>query len=284
MSAIFKQLNDPEGFLLARSKVRAKDIKKQRWAGIVAAVLALGMLVSLVGVYIGQSFGGSRASLPEQQVEPQPEDYLAHYESEVERLELYLDEHEASEAVLLELVENYRYLTYIQQIFFDDQESLVGYKERLVAHYKTLIEMEPGKVQYRLDLLNLYIEQGVDQDLIYEQVVPLQEMLREAPDPMAHLTLISLLSSTGEVEPAQEEAQWLFTYLEDRIASGQADSEERFYFAVLLGEYLDDRAQAITILDGIIAVENEESAVYLEAFNYLNYIQSDTDDGELAPE
>ncbi|MDZ4132763.1 MAG: hypothetical protein U1E11_06460, partial [Dethiobacteria bacterium] len=89
---------------MARNKVRAKDITKQRWACIVAAILALGMLISLVGVYIGQSVGGSRASLPEQQVEPQPEDYLAHYENEVERLETYLDEHEASEAILLELV------------------------------------------------------------------------------------------------------------------------------------------------------------------------------------
>lgn len=269
---------------MARNKVRAKDIKKQRWAGIVAAILALGMLVSLVGVYIGQSVGGSRASLPEQQAEPQPEDYLAHYENEVERLEAYLDEHEASEAVLLELVENYRYLTYIQQIFFDDQDSLEVYKKRLVALYDSLIEMAPGKAQYRLDLLNLYIEQGADKDLFFEQIAPLQEMLREAPDSMAHLTLISLLSSTGEVELAQEEALWLFNYLENRIASGLADNEERFYFAVLLGEYLDDRAQALTIIDEIIAVEDEESAVYLEAVNYRNYIQSDIDDSELAPE
>lgn len=269
---------------MARNKVRAKDIKKQRWAGIVAAVLALGMLVSLVGVYLGQSVGGSKASLPEQQAEPQPEDYLAHYENEVERLEIYLDEHEATEAVLLELVENYRYLTYIQQIFFDDQDSLESYQERLVDHYKTLVEMVPGKAQYRLDLLNLYIEQGADQELIAEQITPLQEMLREAPDSMAHLTLISLLSSTGETETAQEEAQWLYTYLEDRVNSGLSDNEERFYFAVLLGEYLDDRAQAITIIDEIIAVEDEESAVYLEASNYRNYIQSDSDEAELAPE
>jgi hypothetical protein len=269
---------------LARNKVRAKDIKKQRWAGIVAAILALGMLISLVGVYIGQAVGGSRASLPEQQAEPQPEDYLEHYENEVERLELYLDEHEASEAVLLELVENYRYLTYIQQIFFDDQDSLVGYNERLVALYDTLIEMAPDKAQYRLDLLNLYIEQGADQVLISEQIASLQGMLREEPDPMANLTLISLLSSTGEAETAEEEALWLFTYLEDRVASGLADNEERYYLAVLLGEYLDDRAQALTIIDEILAVEDEESAVYLEAVNYRNYIQSDTDDGELAPE
>ncbi len=269
---------------MARNKVRAKDIKKQRWAGIVAAILALGMLVSLVGVYLGQSVGGSRASLPEQQVEPQPEDYLAHYENEVERLELYLDEHEASEAVLLELIENYRYLTYIQQIFFDDQDSLDGYKERLAALYDTLIEMAPAKAQYRLDLLNLHIEQSADQDLMFEQIAPLQEMLREVPDSMAHLTLISLLSSAGVTETAQEEALWLYTYLEDRVASGLSDSEERFYFAVLLGEYLDDRARAITIIDEILAVEDEESAIYLEAFNYRNYIQSDTDEGELAPE
>ncbi len=269
---------------MARNKVRAKDIKKQRWAGIVAAILALGMLISLVGVYIGQSVGGSRASLPEQQTEPQPEDYLEHYENEVERLELYLDEHEASEAVLLELVENYRYLIYIQQIFFDDQDSLVDYEERLVALYDTLIEMAPDKAQYRLDLLNLNIEQGADQGLISEQIASLQEMLRAEPDPMVNLTLISLLSSTGEAETAEEETQWLFAYLDDRVASGLADNQERFYLAVLLGEYLDDRTQALTIIDEILAVEDEESAIYLEAYNYRNYIQSDTDDGELAPE
>lgn len=269
---------------MARNKVRAKDIKKQRWAGIVAAILALGMLISLVGVYIGQSVGGSRASLPEQQAELQPDDYLEHYENEVERLELYLEEHEATEAVLLELVENYRYLTYIQQIFFDDQDSLVGYNERLVDIYETLIEMAPDKAQPRLDLLNLHIEQGADQSLIAEQIALLQEMLRDEPDPMSNLTLISLLSSSGEVEMAQEEAQWLLTYLEDRVVSGLADNEERFYLAVLLGEYLDDRTQALTIIDEILAVEDEESAVYLEASNYRNYVESDTDDGEVAPE
>jgi hypothetical protein len=101
---------------------------------------------------------------------------------------------------------------------------------------------------------------------------------------MAHLTMISLLSSAGVTETAQEEVLWLFTYLEERVASGLSDNEERFYFAVLLGEYLDDRAQAITIIDEIIAVEDEESAVYSEALNYRSYIQNDTDDGELAPE
>jgi hypothetical protein len=153
-----------------------------------------------------------------------------------------------------------------------------------VALYDTLIEMAPDKAQYRLDLLNLNIEQGADQGLISEQIASLQEMLRAEPDPMVNLTLISLLSSTGEAETAEEETQWLFAYLDDRVASGLADNQERFYLAVLLGEYLDDRTQALTIIDEILAVEDEESAIYLEAYNYRNYIQSDTDDGELAPE
>ena len=50
-------------------KERPRNLKNQRWAGIVAAILALGMVVSLVGAYIGQAVGGG-APLPDQQAEP----------------------------------------------------------------------------------------------------------------------------------------------------------------------------------------------------------------------
>ena len=79
---------------MAAKKVTVKNLKKQRWAVIVAAVLALGMIVSLVGSFIIQAVGGGDPLLPEQQInqqaEPQPEDYLDYYRSEVERLDEYL--------------------------------------------------------------------------------------------------------------------------------------------------------------------------------------------------
>lgn len=268
---------------MARKKVRTKDLKKQRWAGIVAAVLALGMIVSLVGVYLGQAAMGGRSTLPEQHTEPQPEDYLVYYQGQVDRLEEYLEENEAGEPILLELAENYRYLSFIQQVFFDNQEVVEEYDLRMISIYKSLVDLEPANLQYRLELVNLYLEKEENRELIDEEILFLQEQLREAPDPVVHLSLVGLLSSAGEEELMQDEAAWLYTYLEDRVTGGVADNEERFYYAVLLGEYLDNPEAAKIILDNILEQEDEESNIYQEALSYRDYLRPVDDNEEIAP-
>ncbi len=265
---------------MARKKESPKNLKNQRWAGIVAAILALGMVVSLVGAYIGQAVGGGGAPLAGQQAEPEPEDYLNHYQAEVERLETYLEDNEPTEAVLLELAENYRYLMIVKQVFFDDMEAAREYEGELVSVFSSLVELEPSNTAYRLELINLYIEQQESEELIIGEAEEVRELLRQEPDPVMHLSLVQLLATAGEEELVEEETAWLEEHLEARIAAGEADAEERFYYAILLGQYMDETAAAEEILEEILEQESEESSIYQNALTYLEYFRAVNGNGE----
>ncbi len=260
---------------MARKKVRAKDLKKQRWATIVAAILALGMIVSLVGVYLGQA-GSNRTALPEQQQEPQPEDYLAFYEGEVERLEKHLDENEPTEPVLLELAENYRYLVFIQQVFFEDQQVLAESRENLAAVFEELLEINPEQNEYRYELISLSMDMDSSHDQINAQVEDLLDRLHEKPDPMVHLALINLLAPQDEEGRYEEEIEWLRNHLEPLHQTESANNEELFYYAVLIGEYYDQQDEAADILEQIIDQEPEDSSVYQDATTYLSYLETES--------
>jgi hypothetical protein len=262
---------------LAKSKPRARDLKKQRWAGIVAAILAFGMLVSLVGVYIGQTLRRDQVVPPGQQEELQPDDYLAYYQQQVDNLELYLEDNEPTENVLLELAENYHYLVYIRQMFFDDQDKLQETEDKLANVYRSLVDLEPDKAQYRLELINFYLSLDQD-DPAVEQINVLLGQLHENPDPLYHLSLVGLLNSVGEIKPAlgelaTDEIEWLKAYFEGLIDAGPLDSQDQFYYAVLLGEYLDDREAAEELLTQILEQEDEESEVYQDALGYRSYLR-----------
>ncbi len=268
---------------MAKSKPRARDLKKQRWAAIIAGILALAMLLSLVGVYISQALmGKQQVARPEQQTEQQPEDYLAYYQQQVDSLELYLEENEPTEAVLLELADNYRYLVYIRQMFFDDQEELDAAEGKLTAVYRSLIELEPDNPQYRLELINFQL--GKDQDdLAAEQITILLGQLHAQPDPLYHLSLVGMLNSIKETKPdlgalAAAEIQWLQIYFEEMQESGPLSGQDRFYYAVLLGEYLDQREAADELLALILEQEEEDSKVYQDALSYRDYLQPAADE------
>ncbi|HED24763.1 MAG TPA: hypothetical protein ENN91_06530 [Firmicutes bacterium] len=256
---------------MAKNRVRAKDIKKQRWAGIIAAVLALAMIASLAGVYLAQRAGRRSEPVPEQQAELQPEDYVAHYQGEVERLEQYLEEHDPTEAVLLELGENYRYLVFIQEIFFDDAEAVEEYRDRLISVYDQLTEMNPDNLFYRLELAYLLIDSG-DEEMVDREIETIRQMLRKDTDARIHLSLIGLLSSTEREQVLEEEIEWLQAYLEGEISAGRADNEGLFYYAVLKGEYLNQESEAEAVLKDILDQESEESSLYMEAANYLEHL------------
>ncbi len=268
---------------MPRKKVRVKDLKKQRWAAIVAAILALGMLLSLVGVYIGQAIGGSGTEVPETQTEPQPEDYLAYYSAEVERLEEFLADNDPTEPLLLELAENYRYLVFIQQVFFDEPQAVDENRERLADIFVDLVQLNPDNYEYRYELVSLYLEMNKDDAVVNAQIDQLREKLYENPEPMVHLALINLLSTTERDAQIEEELEWLRGYLEPLYETGEANSEELFYYSVLIGEYYNEREEAKQLLVGIMAAEPEESRVYQDAAAYLNYLDAENDsDAEAA--
>lgn len=262
---------------MVKKTERPRDLKRQRWAAIVAAILAFGMVASVVGGYLGHALGGDGAVMNQQQADPEPEDYLAHYEGEVERLEEHIDEHDPSPSVLRELAENYRYLSLVQQMYFNDMEAVEEYQERLLSIYDTLVELEPDNPRFRLDLINMYEEKGKEEAEIVEEINVVREQLRETPDPMAHFSLITMLDTEDREELFQEEVEWLTGYLESRVVEGTADNEERLYYTYLLGEYLNDQAAAKSMIEEILEDEPEDSWIYREAQNYLNYLQSEED-------
>jgi hypothetical protein len=270
---------------LAKKKVRAKDLKNQRWAAIVAAILALGMLLSLVGVYIGQAVsGGNEAPVnPEQQAELQPEDYLAYYEEEVERLEVYLEEHEPTVPVLLELAENYRYLVFIQQVFFEDETAVETSRQKLTAIFTALIDMEPENLSHRLEMINLQLEME-EEETAADGITLLLDLLHEEPNPVIHLSLINLMVSNDFNAGTEEEITWLYDYLTEKIETGEADNEDRFYLAVLYGEHLNDSGAATELLESILAEEEESSPVYQQVLSYQEYLQSGDENGDIIPE
>jgi hypothetical protein len=233
----------------------------------------------LVGVYLSQALlGNQQPALPGQQAELQPEDYLAHYQQQVDSLELYLEDNEPTEAVLLELAENYRYLVYIRQMFFDDQNALDEAQDRLAAVYLSLVEIEPDNPQYRLELINFYL--GVEQgDIATEQIAVLLGQLHEKPDPLHHLSLVGMLSSIKETKPdlgelAAEEINWLQVYFTEMQEAGSLSGQDRFYYAVLLGEYLEEREAAEELLSLILEQEEEDSKVYQDALGYRDYLRA----------
>ena len=273
---------------MAAKKVTVKNLKKQRWAVIVAAVLALGMIVSLVGSFIIQAVGGGDPLLPEQQInqqaEPQPEDYLDYYRSEVERLDEYLAGNEPTEAILLEQINNYRYLGFIQQMFFEDEEAFESSQESISSLLDTLVEIAPGNAEYRYELIGNYIDTGADEEAIKTEIVVLLDLLHEEFNPRVHLALVNLLASNGYEEMVVAEVEWLENLLNAKYESGEADNEESFYYALLIGEYLEKRDDAMKILKEILQDEPEDSMIYQDAASYLDYLESDSAEVEELPD
>lgn len=261
---------------MARNKVRAKDLKKQRWAGIVAAILAFGMLLGLFGPNVYHAIFGNNTPVPnQQQTEPQPEDYLSYYSGEVERLETHLEQNEPTVPLLLELAENYRYLVFIQEVFFDDSEAVEESRENLTSVFSTLVEMDPESAEYRLELINLHQEIGKEENLVEDEINDLLDLLHEEPNLRVHLSLLNLLGAMESEEKIIEEIEWLQSYLEPRYSEGSASSEESYYYAVLLGEYSGERDMALSILNDIMLNEPEESSVYQDALGYRDYLDAD---------
>lgn len=258
---------------MAKKKTRPRDLKKQRWAGIVAGVLALAMVASLAGIYLGQVAGGAGPSSPDQPAEQDPLEFLSLFEEEAGRLEEQLAGNPGDEAIIRELIDTYNTIRYFRQMAPNELPENEDVRDRLAELYRELIALKPEQAEHRLELVRFYVESGVGGRELETVVVELGELLRENPDPLTHLPLIHFLGIGGERELQETEIDWLKNYLEEKKASELADNEELFYFAILLGEYAAEPVRAEALLEEVIAAEDEESWVYLEASNYLQRLR-----------
>lgn len=258
-----------------KTKVKRKDLRKQRWASIIAAVLALAMIFSGVAAYAVYLLDRRNDDTvnPDQQIDL--EAAQEYYLGEVERLQKYIDDYGPTAPVLNELVQNYAFLIQIEKM--DNQaseEKLQGYRDNLKKFSRALVELEPDNPEHRLQLLYAYEEVGEDEAVVTGEITALRKLLHENPDPSSSLMLIGFLKSSSQQEEIlNDEIAWLKKYLEQLDASGKLDSENRYCYAYLLGEYLEETEAAEEQLALILEKEPEGSPVHNAAKTYLEKLQ-----------
>lgn len=261
-------------------KVRRRDIRKQRWTAVIAALLAIAMAVSAIAAYSGRLLdrGDGDAADPGEKIDLDA--YREYYASEIERLEKYIEEIGPTAPVLGELVEHYAVLI---QLEGDNskvsEETVQGYRDKLIKISRDLVELEPDKAAHRLRLLEYYNKFGEEETVIAGEIDVLCGLLHENPDPASSLMLIGFIKSTERLEDLDDEIAWLKEYLEQLDASGELDSENRYYYAYLLGEFLEKKQSAEKQLALIMEKESEESPEYLAAERYLDYLQQEEETG-----
>lgn len=256
-------------------KGKRKSIRKQRWAAVIASIIAVGMLLSSVIVYFGSMMPRGDSAGPDQDFNPEAS--RDHYRQKVEGLEEYIKEYGPTAAVWQELAENYQNLVMIQQVFFDEPDTLLSYQEAMLEAYRSLIELEPGEPGHYLQYMYAYREVAEDPLLVLEHLPNLTRLLHEKPEPRHSLALVGFLISMEQEELAQEESAWLRDYLEQKLAEDDLDNLGRYYYAVLLAEYQDDTGTSLEQLALILETETEGSELYLAAENYRKRLQPEED-------
>ncbi len=266
-----------------KQKSSRRNFRQQRWAAIIAGIIALGMLVSSIIYYLDYLTG--RAQTPTR--DWKLEDYLEYYRDQVEHYENFIEEHGPTVAVLEALAENYYHLLVFGQMLSDQDEkqaeNQAELKQKLVAVYLDLIELAPEELHYHIDLLYAYQTAEADDETILERVALLSELLRESPEIHVHMHLISYLTQAEMEEQLAEEAAWLRAYLEQRIADEEADNMDRYYLAVLAAEHQDDLETALEQLDHILETEEEDSSLYSEAQQYRDRLTAKEEEPEEEP-
>lgn len=257
-----------------KKKVNRRDVRGKRWAAVIAAVLALAMALSAIAAYSGHLLGrgGDDTADPGQQIDLDA--YREYYSEEIKRLEKYIDDIGATAPVLGELVQYYDILIRIEEEKGSvPEETLQGYRDSLIEYSRELVEMEPDKAEHRLQLLGYYDKFDGDAAVMAGEIEALRGLLRENPDPLSTLMLIGFAKSSGQEEVAGEEAARLEEHFEQLEAAENLDSKERYYYAYLLGEYLDRVREAEKQLTLIMEKEPEESSEYIAARGYLEQLK-----------
>jgi hypothetical protein len=262
-----------------KKKKRPRSVRNNKWAVVIAAILAFGMLLSSVAIYLGNLNRGE-AGGPDQSWDL--EALLEQYSDKAAQLEAYIEEHGPNVVVLENLAENYYYLMMFQQMVGAEEEELVDYQAKLVYVFQNLLELEPDELRYHLELLEAYRSADTDDVVMLEQVARLQELLRENPVPNVGLSLIGFLESIGQDELVQEEAAWLGEYLAEQLLGEPADDHNytRYLYAVLLAQYQGEMETALEQLDLILGSEPEESALYASVQEYRNHLTAEEESGD----
>jgi len=261
---------------LTEKKVkRNKKDRKQRWAAIIAAVLAVAMALSAVAAYAGHLANRLNREPGEVEQELDSEAVRTYCLSEIERLKNYIEEYGPAAGVLSELCKNYSLLIQIEKT--DDQvneQTLQRYEADLKKFGRDLIELEPDNPEHRLRLLYIYKELGEDGEAIAEEIDALRKILHKKPDSYFILALIEFMKTSKQPEESvDEEIAWLKEHFENLSATAGLKSLDRYYYAVLLGNYLEEPGEAGKQLDLILDAESPESELYSAAENYRKMLQ-----------
>ena len=267
-----------------KSRVKRKDLRKQRWAGIIAGILALAMAISAIAAYAGHLLDRGSSGDPgqEQQIDSQAARKMCL--DEIERLKKYIDDMETTAPVLGRLVEYYAFLIQLEEEEGEEkrvsEETLQGYRDDLLFYNHELVELEPKQPLHRLQLLENYHKYGGSETVIAGEIDVLRALIHENPSPSSSLMLIGFMkSSKQQEEMIAEEAAWLKDHLEQLEAEDKLDSENRYYYAYLMGEYLDDIQTAKEQLGLIMKEEPEESSIYSAAKGYLEQLEKEKETG-----
>lgn len=266
------------------AKTRRTSFRQRRAAIIIASLLALGMVLSVVLIYADYMFS-DRPARPGDDLDQFRKHYeqeREYYEQQVANLKEALDiTDNPSPALLRDIAAYYRDLVEIQlflQHFEDETDLLEGYRDELVKTYRDLLEMEPHDIGLRKEFLNIYYNLVDDPAAALEIALSLRDMLRENPQTLDYVEMILIMNHLEKDEFVDEESAWLREYFEDMLSAGEMENLDRYYYAFLLGNILDEpdlaREQLILILD----TEEEESALYNQAKSYLEFMDADDED------
>ncbi|NLA11574.1 MAG: hypothetical protein GX883_05555 [Firmicutes bacterium] len=254
---------------------RKKKDRRQRWAAIIAGILAVAMALSAIAAYASHLLnrGQGETAPPEQQLDL--ETYREHSLNEIKRLEQYISEYGPAVGVLGELCRNFRLLIQIENAGEQvDEEKVAGYEAALKEYSLDLIELEPDNPEYRLQLLYLYRELGEDDGSIAAEIASLQELLHEKPAPQMTLGLIEFMEVAEQPqESIAEEITWLEQYFEELSAGVGLTATERYYYALLLGEHREEIPAALEQLEIILKSEPPEEELHNAAENYQKTLQ-----------
>lgn len=255
---------------------RKKGIRKQRWAAIIAGVVAAAFILSIPLTYGLHYLMGDNTE-PGQELTA--DDYLAHFQREVDNLENAIQELGPGKEMLEQLAENYNNLIMIRQIFFDDPDKVEADRYKLAAVYEELVELEPGEPHYRMELAQLYSTLDETDDRALEEAAVLSGLLRDEPDVHLALSLVSFYDSKGLDDLMQEEAIWLKGYLEEELSAEDASYHYRYQYAVLMGDFLHDKDEALAQLELILEEIDEENELYDRVVDFMDeLLEEDADE------
>lgn len=263
-----------------------RSFRQRRTAAIVAAVLALGMIISIPFIYADYIFG-ERQGQPGNDIESLVEHYRQQRDYCKQQIESLSEALEITDppnpAILRDIAVNYRGLIDAQTFLdrFDEKTDLVeDYRQELVQVYQKVIELEPLEQNSYLGLLEQYIELGDDSEAPLETALILRDLLRQDANIYNHLMMLSFLELLELDELFEEETLWLRSSLEDKLHAGELSNESRYYYAVLLDLFEGEPELAREHLLFILDNEDEGSLLYTWADEHLNYIDSRNDEGD----